>query len=584
MFHYIRDCLVLRRGSTADNGGYLETLYVMYHFLRTAGFVNIWEIDGDDNHVSDGQMESTSPSAYWTKEPVAGGATVDYSSLNVHMGKQSLEVISSAINEGVRSIDMPNITANVLYQVRFQVLNNTGRSWNVDVQTGSVGSWTNIGSIPSSPTMQEFTGVFTSHASVVTDHVLRVIDNNYVSTPGTIYIDSVTVYKSYFEYIGVSEDHLASNIDGEIIAPDQFESTSYSFVSGAAPTGDEGKYLCVWDPTNLGNSGVYEITSVSSGIATLNLRAGGTPSLTSNGANNLKWRLIDPKNYAPYQYDPGVDRMLYCGFGLESPHTEKWRVFFRANWNTTGDCTWIDVWASGYDADFNVANGVFYNYESSTTDVRPSYSKGSNVSRYYIKGANPSVRDSSGIRLFLMTDDDKSFLSIAFRDFFGTYPDSIGGGFVGFTGADSYHTLRQSFCVFFPTNASVDGYNDYDFRTDGYSFGYIGLQHGSLGKGWMNRSTIMTLGLGGVSGDELDVGSVNYRANPFDNKHWLRKPKIARDYYGSESNNPTEKTMNNVGLWHGTIVQPWTTIDSNTYLHLNQGWYWEWWDGHEMLT
>lgn len=584
MLHYIRDCYVPRRGSTADNGGYLEALYVVYHFLRTAGFANIYELDGYDNHMVDSAMEGTSPSSYWTKEPVAGGATVDYSTANVHMGKQSLEVISSAVNEGVRSAEMTNIEVNRTYRVRFQILNNTGRSWNVDVQAGSAGSWTNIGSVPSSPTMQEFIGVFTSHASVTTDHLLRVIDNNYTSIPGTIYMDSVVIYESFFEYSGVGEDHLTSNVDGRITAPDQFDSSSYSFVTGAAPSGDEGKYLCVWDPTNLGNSGVYEVTSVSGGVATLDLRAGGTPSLTSNGSNSLRWRLIDPKNYAPFQYDPGYDRMQYCGFGLESPHAEKWRVFFRANWTTTSDFTWINLWASGYDADFNTYSGLFYNYESSTDDTKNSYSKGAGSGRFCIKGPNPGARDSSGIRVYLMTDDDKSFINIVFRDLAGTYPDGIGGGFVGFTGADSYHTLRQAFCCLFPTEALIDSYNDIDFRSDGYSFAAHGCQHGDLGKGWMTRCTLMSLGYGGTTADETNTPATNYRPNPFDNQHWIRKPKIARDYDGLYTNNPTEKTMNNVGLWHSTKVANFTTIDSNSYLHINQGFYWEWWDGHEPLT
>lgn len=584
MFHYIRDCNVPRRGSTIDNGGYLEALFVVYHFLRTAGFANIYEIDGHNNHVSDGGMEeTTSPPTYWTKEPAAGGATVDFSTSNVHMGKQSLEVISSAIDEGVRSVDMNNIEVSRTYQVRFQVLNNTGRSWNVDVQTGSVGVWANIGTVPSSPSMQEFTAQFTSSASVTTNHALRIIDNNYSTTPGTIYVDSVVIYESFFE-TKVSEDHLTANVDGKITAPDQFDSSSYSFVSGAAPTGDEGKYLCVWDPTNLGNSGVYEVTSVVGGVATLDLRAGGTPSLTSNGANDLRWRLIDPKNQAPYQYDPGVDRMQYCGFGLESPHTEKWRIFFRANFNTSGDYTWMQLWTSGYDADFDVYDGDFLTFESSTDDTKGSYSKGAGSGRFCIKGQNPGIRNSTGIRIYLMTDDDKSFINILFRDVAGTYPDSVGGGFVGFTGADSYHTLRESFCCLFPTEAQVDAYQDIDFRSDGYSFSAHGAQHSDLGKGWMTRCTLMNLGYGDTTGDELDLSSVNYRANPYDNQHWIRKPKIARDYDGLLSNNPTEKTMDNVGLWHSTKVADWTTIDSNSYLHIRQGFYWEWWDGHEPLT
>jgi len=170
-------------------------------------------------------------------------------------------------------------------------------------------------------------------------------------------------------------------------------------------------------------------------------------------------------------------------------------------------------------------------------------------------------------------------LHIALRDFDGAATNSVGGGWVGFTGSDTYHTLRESFMFQFPTD--YGGFDDYDFRLEARTWGDDGCQCVDYGPGWMVRNTIMVLGFGSAALDELDE---THRANPFDGKYWLRKPKAARDFTGSATINPTEKVVNGNGVWHGAPVTDWSTIDSNSYFHIRQGWFWEWHTGHEPLA
>jgi len=570
MFHYIRDCKINDRGGL-DNGGMLECIYGIYHFMRVAGWKSIWECDGYGEHLSDGDMEEDNLT-YWNAQVSANLAK---DTTTVHMGYRSLEVESTAAGSGVRSNDFVSIQTNQTYRVRLWALNNTGRVWTVKVNRPNDGVVT-VGTIPSDGVWAEYEFSFTSDSSSGSSHWIQITDEGWSNVNGTIYLDQLLVYRSFFEY-NLRHDAISA-ADGVISTPDQFSAAGYSFT-----VADQGRYVAVWDPTNLGNSGLYQISTTAAGVATLDLRSSGaSPTLTA--ATGLKWRLIDIAADAPWQQDPENTVTQFCGFGLESPHAEKWRMFMRANWNTSGDYTWVNLWTSPYDADFG-ANGDFAPFEASTHDTKSKYNKNGGNSCFTIKGRNPGSADSSFKRVFFMTDDDGSFISPVIRSGDGSVANDSAGGFAGFTGVDSYHTLRESFCVFFPSTGQTEGTDDISFGDTGNAFSAHGAQCGDVGKGWMTRSTIMTLGYGGSSSDELDYTTAMWRTNPYDSKWWLRKPRIARDYVGEFTNNPTEKDMDGVGMFHGPEQSlPYTTIDSNEYLYIMNGWYWDWWSGHEMLA
>jgi len=573
MKHWIRDAKIVHRGG-ADNGGYLETLWCLYHFLRNAGWTNIWEIDGNSNHVPDGSMEDTGATS-WT----ANGGSVVKDTTTVHMGRRSLKYTSgTTTSDSVESSDFTNMQVGGLaYRIRLQIYNNSGRAWVVEWTNDNGVGWNTGPSVPSTGGWAEYTVSMTSHAAASTGHRFRVRDLNNPGSGADIYVDSVFAYRSFFEDLKDQEGTL-----GQITAPDQFQTTEYTFVNSPAPTGDVGKFIAIWDATNLGNSGLYQISAVAAGVATLDLRAGGSPTLVSQ--TNLAWRMIDV-GVAPYSWDPGVTEYHFCGFGLQSPHAEDWRIFFRHNWTTTSDQTWIDVWSSPTDADFDVDEGDFYNYEPSTRNYGSgTYTKGSNGGTQHIVGRNNTVRSASAQRLYAMTDDDGSFLAIGFRDFDGSYADEAGGGIVGFSGADSYHTLRQSFVSLFTYGLGTN-YDDWGLANSSECFGFNGAQCTDVGVGWMTQCVLMVLGLGSTTTDELDLVGPSYRANPFDGNYWTRKPVLARDYFGSLTNNPTQKDMTGLGLWHSSnSPQRWSTIDSNAYFHFGEGIYWEWFTGHTPLV
>lgn len=577
MYHWIRDCKIDRRGSTNDNGAYLETLFGLYHFLRLAGWKNIWEIDGYSNHCPDGSTEEDGV-ADWTALG-ASPATLSKDTAIVHMGQQSLKITTgTGTDEGVQSSDFTDIqTGGLAYKLRLRVYNDTGRTWELQWTNDDGINWSAAEDIvDNSGVWTEVLIDFTSHGSTASGHAFRIIDANNPGSSASLYVDSIVVYRSFFEDL-VEE----SGTDGAISSNDQFDSTAYSFVNNPAPVGDIGKYVAIWDDTNLGNSGLYKIESVSGGTATLDLRAGGTPALTD--ATGLSWRMIDIENTAPYQYDPGLEYYHYCGFGLESPHATKWRLFFRSNWNTSGDWTVPQLWASPYDADFDVMEGNFYPYEPGTHNYASLYQKGELNGRYGLIGRDCNSRSNSAVRLYAMVDDEGSFLSELFRDFDSDSQDICAGGVVGFTGSDANHTLRESFCCFHAT--SNDSYiDDISFNNSSGAFSINGCQCTGVGPGWMTRACIMVLGRNDTT-DELDISGPTYQANPFDGNYWKRKPKIARDYFGTMTTNPSEKDMTGPGCWHSSSSpDKWTTIDSNNYLHIHQGFYWEWWNGHTPLV
>jgi hypothetical protein len=194
MKHWIRDLRITLAANTRGQG---QIDYVLFHFLRTAGWAWLWECDGyagdDPNRVPDGNMEAAGTGSYTA---LGGGASIAKVATPLRSGTQALQVVSSAANEGVETsvfTSMENVTQ---YHVSIWAYNNSGDAWDVDIDTG-IGSYANLGTIPDNGgvwTLYHFS--FTS--AVSGSRKLRVVDAN--STLDEVYISDIHVFRSYFEY------------------------------------------------------------------------------------------------------------------------------------------------------------------------------------------------------------------------------------------------------------------------------------------------------------------------------------------------------------------------------------------------
>jgi hypothetical protein len=557
MYHYIRDCPVYNNGG-ADNGGWGESNYVYYHFLRTAGWEWIWECDGvEDNHCADANMED-SGTASWVAQ---GTGSIIKTTAQKHMIRQSLAVTSSVTNDGVRSVALVNVADSVTYRLTLWAYNNTGQAWDVQVDPGD-SSFASVGTIPSDGVWARYDFTFSTVSTG--SRYFQVLDTN--NSQGTIYLDSVMVFQSWFEYRGVDAEDFSGTPDGEILNSNEFSSASYSFVAG-----DIGKYICIWDPTNVGNSGVYRISSLNGLDAVMDLRASGSPALTAQ--TGLRWRMIDVTQAARI-YDPGVTTELYAGWGLESPHSEKWRFFMRNNWNTSSDRSWLNTWSSPTDSDFDVETGFFWG-GMSTEIRRGTYVKGGVSSgQGYFFVSQCSFQVSTFKRLYLQTDDDGSFVFMTAREGDGTHVNYEASQAIGFTGSDSYHTLQESFVHFGRIEATIETSRTLYWGSSGSGahITHYGQQVSGGGALQFDECTWMCLGYGTATAD-IKNGYSNERTNPFSGGgHFLLRPKIARGYYGYETSAPSEKDIATWGIWDGMeTVSAWTGIDSNQYFHIAQG-------------
>lgn len=556
MYHWIRDCAVFKTHATYGQG-YGESMYIIYHFLRVAGWSWIWECDGIvDNHCTDASMEASGVTD-WT---VVGSAVRAKDTSQKHMGAQSLRIASEATDSGVRSAALLSMSASTNYRLAFWAYNNTGQAWDVQVDTGT-GSFVSVGTIPSDGawTLHDFG--FTTNSSGTA--YFQILDTN--GTHDIIYVDSVVLRESWFEYRGVIAEDLSGSPDGQLLNGNEFHTASYTFTAG-----DIGRYICVWDPTNIGNSGVYRINAAPAIDAVLDLRAGGTPALTPQ--TGLRWRLVDATEA------PGVSNNLpttetHSGWGLQSPHSEKWRFFMRASSVSGNSNIWLTTWSAPYDVDFNVENGNFDDTALSTHQYSPVYSKsgqftGRNFSNY------GWYNQATFQRLYLQTDDDGSYLYMVMRGGDGvTALNSEGTLAVGFTGADSYHTLRESFVHFGKRGTDIAltrsmywGDDNYDRRVP-----YNGIQVISEDRIQMARCVWMHLGYGNsTAGNKHQYN--NARSNPFGDVLMLYRPRLAKDFYGTETFMPTEKVVTDWGIWESIpYINDWVGVDSNQYFHLALG-------------
>jgi hypothetical protein len=551
MKHWIRDAQITFAAATRGLG---QISYLLFHFLRTAGWEWLWECDGyagsSPNRVPDGNME-LSGVANWTA--LGSGAVAKVTS-PVHSGIQALRVTSAAATDGVESATFTSMENSKEYHLSVWAYNDTGGEWAVQVDIGT--GYTGVGTIPDNG------GVWTLHhfsftTAVSGNRKLKIIDN--LGTTGSVYISDILVFKSYFEYS--QTDAWEGGVDGEITNPDQFSSTSYSFVAG-----DIGKFICVWDPTNAGNSGAYKITAAAGGVATLDLRSGSAALVSQD---DLPWRMIDLAD-APENTAGSDNGQRGAGFGLQSPHASSWRLFVRQAQYGAAGAEATAVWAAPTDTDFDFSTGTFYRTGPSSQNTKQAaytlWGGGDWVNTHYWNYSS----DATGTnRFFLMTDDDGSFVAMVLWDAIsGT--NLHDAPVIGYMGSSTYLPGEEAWVLFarWYYSATYNGiyWDSYTDRTfyNGTMIGPDGVTKDAV---WGQY------GVG--SSTDCVITQSNAGDNPWSAEEWIHKPIIVRDPDGS-SFTPGEMVAD-IGVYQGRVnMVNLSTFDSDSYLHFDNGLVWEW--------
>lgn len=549
--YYIRDAQFTPTGSYQE-GGVPSYSVLMYHFLRTCGFEWIWECDGNagDNptHITDGNMEDSGVGSW---ADVGTPTTKAKVATPIRQGYQALQISTDAVGEGVQSAGLLSTRFSIQYHVTIWASNNSGDNFELWVDNGG-GSFVKIGDLPdNSGVYTAYHFDFTTNASGTAYIQIRSTQ----ATAQTIYIDGIIIFESYFEYAGLHD----AGTDGSITNPDQFTSPSdYTFTSG-----DIGRFVCVYDPTNPTNTGAYEILSESSGTVTLELRT-TTGTLTTQ--SGLAFRVVDIDE-ASVPWNANMDNWLRSvGWGLESPHSSGWRLFFRHSLVNLQANKAVIVWAAPEDTDYDYETGTFFPSGPSTQrgmddpfEVNPTgkihcWMGGFDASAGYLQ------------RFFLMLEDDFSFLTFIQYDSVDT---SSGLLAVGYTGTDTYNTGIMEFDMMcknaYTTTDQLIWTNSINaWALNGVSF---------LPNGYACNALLTQFGYGGGSSDVFsDSGNV---ANPFSGEEWL-VPVVSQRFGYSENPEGSLKPWSK-GLYRGRDnITNLTTFDSENYIHFKEGLIWAW--------
>jgi hypothetical protein len=364
--------------------------------------------------------------------------------------------------------------------------------------------------------------------------------------------------------------------DGILTNPDRF-STGGSYTPGGW---DVGKHLFVWDPTNPTNSGCYEIiASLGGGVVQLDLRS-PTASLTTQ--SGLAWRIYHMgeglPSRAPFPQSGMPQWEQSAGFGIESPHTSKWRLFVRHNQGGGQTFKNTQLWSAPADTGYRVQNGHFYRDGPSVMRNRALHwtknlGGGGNTPLMHSMGGE-YLSANSDVRVFAITDVDLSFL--------GLFVYGINGGdhqglLVGYLGTDAQHPGIMAFYHFSPWEAG-QGQNGL-WLIDSAA----GNAMGSQGTGFRASGEAVRSALGQLAFAENDqpaseanvVTQANARANPFSSREWVHKLFIAQDPEGQEQ--AGGEMDSDCGVFQGRInLGDLTTFDSDNYLHIAYGIVLEW--------
>lgn len=547
--HYIRDHY-LPEITDPDSYEYsaVRSVWTMYHLLRCMGWTWLWECHGqtDDPHgVPDGDMAASGVTS-WT---AIGTAVPSKDTTTKHQNAQSLKIESKALNDGVESATFAGITGGYEYKLMIWAANDSGAAWNVDVDNG--GGYANVGTIPDN------SGVWTkyifSYTPSGTTNKFKVYDNN--NTQSIINIDDAHSFLNIFEY---NYDQIGT--DGDVQNGDEFHSASYSFVAG-----DINKTVVFYDPINSNNTGAYTIGAVSAGNAVLNLRVGGAETLTNTAVGNLSWRLVAPITKGP---QIGVSNYANAtegsGFGLQSPHSSGWRMFWRAKLVTgAGTKNW-HIWTAPIDSEFSVVSGMFTNGPSVFGGRFKKYLWAETQVSMMTGGLTISV---GGHRFYAMIAADGSFLAWAGRPETGVLTVSM-YGMLGILSDDPEYTERERFFEF--CKGTTGGTYEQSLANQAQAFG----NNGMCGTETDLMYNARIAGMSTVT--YLPVTDTDSRNNPYSSRAWIY-PLIA--LRGWDNTGPYgEMVLDREDALFGSRsnLTQWGTFDSHGYLHLTNGIIWKW--------
>lgn len=521
------------------------------HYLTASlGYVQVWKNSG----------YNYPPDLYGGRITVVGcanpGNNGTFPIVNV-IGNGEIEYFNPA---GVSEFLSGAVTTSYErpYEVVIWAKNDSGVAWDVEVDPGT-GSFAVVGAIPSDGVFKAYH--FSFWCSGSGNCYVQVTDPNW-STDHTIYIDGISVFRSLYEYLQTNE----YGTGGSVTGADTFNKGS------AASTYDVGKFLMFWDDAHPENTGCYEIIALSGSDYQLDLRS-GTAALTSPSAG-LDWRIVDLKRttLSGRTLDSGDAAFGSPGFGLESPHSSKWRFFCRMYTQpsySNRTRTFVN-WAAPRDEDYDISSGHFYNYGTTTLALSGGYRR-YDGGQFIWGGYNTgSTAADSGGRLFLMTDDDLSFFT-----FFCRPQVSASGiaGLVGMSGADPYHPGEEEFVFFIPRSGSQQVASSLQVGFDG-NLDRCTTRGVSFAE---NEQPIVAccgvLGFGTSTADVLTIS--NASASPFSGEEHIDPLYILRDKDG-DAGWYSERDFTN-GVYMGrTNLTDFTTFDSDGFLHFKSGWIWEW--------
>jgi len=542
--HYIRDA---QTPAATTNGSYDYSLMLaiplLYHVLRCMGWTRLYEGMGYNNaynYPADADMEEDGTTD-WT---AVGTATLAKDTTIKYQRNQSLKVTSNASGDGVESDtwDAPADTAATFY-LKLRAYNDSGSSWDVQVDNG--GGYASVGSIPDN------SGVWTEYEfsytrSATANNKFKVLDDN--NTQGIIYLDDVQTYRQCFEHSAYE-----NGTDGDVVNGDEFESSGYTFDSG-----DVGHFLCFYDPTNPENTGGYKITSINAGNAVLDLRVGGSETLTNTTSQDLVWRIYDPNlcpvfsNTSDEDYSAFHRSRVY----LESPHSSKWRLGLQVYKTSYNVQTYGLIYGSPNDnVPYNRAGFPTYEGGPSTADFTYRYIH------------TPNSSNTRTPRVYAMIAGDGSFVSFGMRhNEISTYlyPYCV----VGYFSDDTEYTEQERFAWLAPGSvAAENGTLDVE---GGSSFGN--------GKICTDSDKVVDCSLAVLNTHSYIMNQdTDNRANPFSSEEWVVPVVVVRDPGGDDYKyGEIEMDRESGFFWTRDNMNQYSTFDSETYFHLCNGLVWPW--------
>lgn len=461
---------------------------------------------------------------------------------------------ADGINEGV------NVTANwwigVPIHVAMWVKNPGVETWNVDIDPGD-GSDFNVGSFGQTSGGDWELLHFDFTAQGIGNITITFKPQGVSDT--TIYVDSIMCYRSFFEHTNNYVDY-ADGDSGAYVAQsasDEFESSNYTFVAD-----DVGKLLFIFDASgnHPKNTGVYTITGVAAGVATLDMRSTTAQLESQDGSSeDVNWRLVDVYKWTQTNAVTKANEnsvFAASGFCLESPYNG-WRLLVRGHWYYEQD-NGTYLWAAPTAVDFDKLEGAFYptgvssqsgpygHYTVKQKNWSTNTDADTNLDNLnWIRGRPGDATYTS--RLMAVLDDTGKYF------YFATNPGNITctACLIGYVSEDAYHSASESFVLLSPRGDiganSLTGGVTRDFlnwlaTTPAWTTWGVNFAPDSYPRR-------VSGGLDGLTTD-MRFDQSNAQANPFSGAEFIRPLLLLRDPDGVQGF-PSERELSAEGVYLG---------------------------------